>query len=486
MSAETTSRSKIIGALALALALSAGLGYWVYQEYFTNDRFIIAASPVDARRALLLYRMDYDRPEPHFRVGVLDLEGGAMAWEKAMPEGLEHGADHGNMVADAASSLGFFVSTRDEEQASHVRAFKLSDGGLAWDRRIDPVKGLIRLRRGPTVVGGDTLLVAGPGEAITGLDTKTGEVRWKTPTIRYLHSIDPLTVTLENGDIHTLDPKTGAARVRAGDPRGPLCHGQGRASWLTRAKEEDAQEAWRLRSADLATGEERAPVMLPASFHVDKASFDECGVHDGALILTRSVYHGDKAPKGTPHREFLIDAIDLESGSVRWSARWPDVYTGTDIQQPKLEGELTRYVPLVVSKGEDLASTKRQWLILDLKTGETHAKGSFEDDRGVVELWSWGTRWVVRSSLGGTWKLLGVFDGETGEIVRAWKIKGLIHERYHGWDKDLWGHSRWAWTRVHNMAWFRFAAPSFDITERGNPRLEAIDVTDMVRKAFGR
>ena len=65
----TKSRLALI-LVATLVALAAA--WWIYDELTSSDRFLLGLHALDDDRALVLFRMDYDKSEPHWRFGLYD------------------------------------------------------------------------------------------------------------------------------------------------------------------------------------------------------------------------------------------------------------------------------------------------------------------------------------------------------------------------------------------------------------------------------
>jgi len=476
MSQDTRERKlplRLIG-VVIALVAIAAIGYALNRDAKANDRFLLGAIPVDDHRALVAYRMDYDRDTPHWRLALIDDAKPGPRWEAELPSGVFDSPTEPNLVVDLESRRAFTVA--DRVDGVSVNAFDSSDGASAWQKdfpardRGRAIGGELRYGKLFVVVGD----VIGDG-VLTALDPKTGDTVFEIPDIDSRSEIffEPTRLVVQTGATYDFfDTGTGAL-VDTLKANHTSCRVGDAVYWLQSPDSSEEVALFQLSAGDEqpSASSHKLPqrsVRLP----------DRCATSGDLIIFTSRT---------------SIVALDRESGEQRWElaiARgdFSDMATRGAMAHDlmTLDGEITPFVPLFLRDGE-----KHRWAILDVRSGELLGEETWSNtwsEEGHNEFlptaFRIGSTWIITLDMPGSTVTVGL-NGQEGTISRAFEMAdtSILPKSTDG--ATIWTAATSTWTRSDNMAWYKLDALTLASTGRGNAELSLTDVTDKAKARFG-
>ena len=406
--------------------LIAGIAAFVLLRPRKSERgFIIAFQTVDANTAIIVWRNNPDEGPSRSWVSRVSGDGHEL-WTRSIPAVAQSvGATQGLVIAGDAVVVRYsHTDKRGFRGIDHAAsAFALSDGRPMWDRVLTAFQPRSKVGDGDAephlatyvsdiAVGKHVLEVANTGNetVLVGIDAVTGAEAWTQPYSDFLYA--PLVV----GDTlfaHYVDQTT-LVDATTGTPRTVLTYGTGCAigsEYLTILRD-DNQPSLVAITPGMATPRVIASPFRPIEgdmFMVSCGRYGERLVFllDGAMGSKTYVVVTDRTGQ-VLHRIEL--AYDLHSDG-------PTPMTKVYPAFASLGGELTRFVPYVMSSASGSRSRPEALIMLDLETGTIAWRG-FQDEQVIFgSLFRAGTRWVW--STGQLAPTVAVFDGTTGKLVAA-------------------------------------------------------------------
>ena len=461
------------------------IGYKIYHRYFTPDRFLMGMRPIDDKRALVMFRMSYDHPEPHWRVGVIDLKDDTMIWEQGFPDGsnrLNYSSDA--LVPDVNSDLALLIANMHTDRDMTITALSLRDGALVWRHDYSH---LVNDTRSPDVIDDTLILYGSPGidERVMGIDIKTGETQW-THEADSFSSLEMKRLVGFSHDSHKsfiVDAQTGETTAKLNLNRFGqfICNDGDLLMWVSGSWE----EKYKLERLDLKTQRRGASIPYRGQ------SRGECGFYRDMMIIRyeESDKNGERS---------VIEARDRESGEIKWSWSAPNKganYVNSDFQGVLgFSGRLPRFAPLELNTINASGDDAQQWAIIDLERGQLKNEGPTVDSGQKIQISRSGNTWLIRGKRNNNYFLASI-NGDTGEVMKAWTLSEtshsgylpyqLAHEVYHGLSDTAWAFTHSKWTRAENMAVYQFSLPSLTIEQPHHRRRELRDITAEVRARFG-
>lgn len=420
------------GKFALAAAFAA-IGYVAFRVWalFTIHGFVVSFAAVDRGRAVVCVRAN-DEYGLSYRawVGVLDARGG-WVWSHRLDGVPMSSARNGLIVVDGHVIVRTEVTAGGPGKTS---AYSLADGRQEWTRSFDVAQSETYI----DLVGASPLVIQGiaakPSELVA-LDAASGAVAWKAPMTWGGDSIrvaGPSLLVVHVSDASLLPLTGGPPRVVPSFGAG-MCVVGGDVVYLASGRVE----------AIAIDGKSAPRVVVPSLALPSDITSLHCGMWRGHPVFTTAIRDATKAVKSG-----LLE-VDLASGTqVRFDVLDVGLFlavvqTSADSRFPDsapLGGELTRFVPLIVPDGEEMA-----FAALDMETRTIVRKGPASTSRLRTEIIADHGSFIIdgHTAIGGH-ELLR-FDGATGKITAAARASDI--EEVHPFavaDGRIWVYSnRW-------------------------------------------